>query len=188
VAGPSVRPTSTIHVKTAAPVDANDLVPLHQVLEPPAWPTRLVGTVSYGNGCGRQGVPGVYTRVSYYAKWIDDHTAVLNGNAVPPQPPVNPPVVRIGKITCGKIYCDVFLRTTGRAPAGGIVLNWVRHKSKGHKAVDDAVFATQISPTRWRAHANLPYGNLTLYAIPLTSLQNDLDGNGDVQRIQIYSG
>jgi len=46
VAGASVRPTSTIHAKTAAPLDANDLVPLHQVLEPPAWPTRLVGAAA----------------------------------------------------------------------------------------------------------------------------------------------
>ena len=45
---------------------------------------RLVGTVSYGNGCGRAGVPGVYTRVSYYADWIDAHAAELNGDAVPP--------------------------------------------------------------------------------------------------------
>lgn len=149
---------------------------------------RLVGTVSFGNGCGRKGVPGVYTRVSFYANWIDSHTATLNGNAVPPAPPVNPPVVKIGKIRCAAIYCDVYLRTTGRAPAGGIVLNVVRRKSPGHKAVDDAVFAKQLSGTRWRAHINLPYGNLTLYAIPLTSAQDDLDGDGDVQRIQIYSG
>jgi len=150
--------------------------------------TRIVGTVSYGDGCGRKGVPGVYTRVSHYAQWIDDHVAVLNGNVVPPAPPVNPPVVRIGGISCGRIYCDVTLKTTGRAPAGGIVFNWVRRGSRGKKPVDDAVFAKQISATRWRAHAPLPYGNLTLYAIPLNASQDDLDGDGDVQRIQIYSG
>jgi secreted trypsin-like serine protease len=150
--------------------------------------TRIVGTVSYGTGCGRKGVPGVYTRVSFYAQWIDDRIATLNGNVIPPAPPVNPPVVRIGKITCGRVYCDVFLKTTGRPPAGGIVFNWVRHKSKGKKPIDDAVFATQISATRWRAHAPLPYGNLTMYAIPLNAAQDDLDGDGDVERILIYSG
>jgi secreted trypsin-like serine protease len=148
--------------------------------------TRIVGTVSYGDGCGRKGVPGVYTRVSHYAQWIDDHIAALNGDVIPPQPPVNPPVVRIGKITCGQIYCDVILRTTGRAPAGGIVFNWVRHRSKGRKAIDDAVFAKQISATRWRVHAPLPYGILTMYAIPLNATQDDLDGDGDVTRIEFY--
>jgi serine/threonine-protein kinase len=46
VTGPSVRPTTTIHIGTAGPVDANDLVPLRQVLAPPAWPTRLVGAAA----------------------------------------------------------------------------------------------------------------------------------------------
>lgn len=146
---------------------------------------RLVGLVSYGEGCGRKNVPGVYTRVSRYARWIDEQVAELNGDAVAPAPPVNPPQVRIGKITCGRIYCDVFLRTTGRAPAGGIALNVVRRRSPGKKPVDDVVFAEQLSPTRWKAHANLPYGLLTLYAIPLTAEFDDLDGEGDVQRVRI---
>ncbi|MFL5844554.1 MAG: S1 family peptidase [Solirubrobacteraceae bacterium] len=152
--------------------------------------TRLVGLVSFGNGCGRKDIPGVYSRVSWFAKWIDQQTAILNGDVVVPPPPpvVDTPAVKIGGITCGAIYCDVTLRTTGRAPAGGIVFNWVRRKSKGKKAIDDAVFAKQISPTRWRAHAPLPYGNLTLYAFPVNEKQDDLDGAGDVQRVQIYSG
>jgi secreted trypsin-like serine protease len=149
---------------------------------------RLVGTVSFGEGCGRKGVPGVYTRVSHFAQFIDAQTAQLNGDAVPPKPPVNAPDVRIGKIDCATVYCDVTLRTTGRAPAGGIALNVVRRRTPGHKPVDTLVFAKQLSATRWIAHVNLPYGNLTLYAIPLTAAQDDLDGNGDVQRIQVYSG
>lgn len=149
---------------------------------------RVFGVVSYGNGCGRKGVPGVYTRISHFAQWIDENTARLNGDAVPPAPPVNPPVVRIGKITCAEIYCDVYLRTTGRAPAGGIALNVVRRRSKGRKPVDVVVFAKQLSATRWKAHVNLPFGLLTLYAIPLTAAMDDLDGDGDVQRIRVYSG
>jgi secreted trypsin-like serine protease len=147
--------------------------------------TRLIGTVSYGQGCGHANVPGVYARVSYFAKWIDDNAAVLNGDTPPPPVVENPPTVRIGSIACGSVYCNVTLRTSGRAPAVGIVLDYVRHRSPGHKAVDDFVFAMQVSSSKWVAHAPLPYGKLTLYAIPLTAAQDNLDGNGDVQRIQI---
>lgn len=146
---------------------------------------RLVGLVSYGEGCGRQDIPGVYTRVSHYSGWIDAQAAELNGDAVPVAPPVNPPVVRIGAVKCEVIYCNITLKTTGRAPAGGIILNYVRRKSRGRKPVDDFVFATQLSPTRWRARANLPYGNVTLYAIPFNADMTDLDGDGDVQRYRI---
>ena len=146
---------------------------------------RLVGLVSFGYGCGRKDIPGVYTRVSFYSSWIDEQTAVLNGDVIPPAPPVNPPVVRIGAVRCEAIYCNVILRTTGRAPAGGIVLNYVRRRSKGRKPVDDFVFAKQISATRWKARANLPFGNVTLYAIPFNADMSDLDGDGDVQRYRI---
>src|SRR4051794_11709291 len=105
--------------------------------------TRLIGAGSYGQGCGHVDTPGGYSRVSYFARWIEDQAALLNGNAPPPPPVDNAPVVRIGRIACGPVYCNVTLRTSGRVPAGGIVLDYVRHRSGGRKAVDEFVVARQ---------------------------------------------
>jgi len=40
------------------------------------------GIVSYGIGCGRVGLPGVYTRVSYYSNWIQNF--ICENSATPP--------------------------------------------------------------------------------------------------------
>jgi len=154
---------------------------------------RLVGIVSFGDGCGRQDTPGVYTRVSAYTSWITEEAAVLNGGTPEPTPTPTPtpstkkPTVRIGKISCN-YSCTVTLKVTGREPAGGIVLNVVRKKTKTRKGVDRFVLAKKSSSGTWTVKTALPFGKLTLYAIPLTAAQDDLDGNGDVERIEIVPG
>ncbi|RWS30957.1 Serine proteinase stubble-like protein [Leptotrombidium deliense] len=37
------------------------------------WNDRVtqIGVVSFGEGCGRRGYPGIYTRVAAFRKWID---------------------------------------------------------------------------------------------------------------------
>jgi secreted trypsin-like serine protease len=147
---------------------------------------RIFGIVSYGRGCGRRNIPGVYTRVSAVASWIDEQAPILNGDVPPPPPPPpDPPVVRIGRIACEAIYCNVFLRTTGRAPSGGIALNFVRRRQGNRGPVDDFVFARQLSARKWVARANLPFGRLILYAIPFNEDMSDLDGDGDAERVLI---
>src|SRR5262249_22043177 len=44
-----------------------------------------VGIVSWGEGCAERKAYGVYTRISHYADWIQNHTGALTG-ATPAQP------------------------------------------------------------------------------------------------------
>ena len=149
---------------------------------------RLLGIVSYGRGCGRRLIPGVYTRVAGFGDWIAQNTAVLNGDAPAPPAPVDPPRVRIGSVRCGAVLCTINLRVSGRAPAGGILLNASRPKRRGRKAVDRFVFARETAPGRWSGKLNLPVGRITLYAFPLDAEQEDLDGDGDVEELVVTVG
>lgn len=149
---------------------------------------RLLGVVSYGRGCGRRGIPGVYTRVAGYGDWIGQNTAALNADAPAPPPPVDPPRVRIGSIRCGAVLCRINLRVTGRAPPGGILLNASRPRARGRKAVERFAYARETAPGRWTGGLNLPVGRLSLYAFPLNAEQDDLEGDGDVEELVITVG
>ena len=130
---------------------------------------RVVGTVSFGDGCGRKGVPGVYSRVSHFAGWIDTARAELNGDAIPPT---------AGRQPAGRPDREDHVRggLLRRLPAHDRARARRRHRPQrraqalaGKKPVDAIAFAKQLSATRWKVHVVLPFGNLTLYAIPLNA-------------------
>jgi secreted trypsin-like serine protease len=149
---------------------------------------RVLGIVSYGNGCGRENVPGVYTRVTGYSDWVTENVTALNDGATAPPPPVDPPTVTIGSVRCGEVFCRVALRVSPRAPAGGILVNATRARRGKRKAVDRRVFARRIAPGRWSARINLPVGRISLYAFPFAADRKTLDGEGDVQKFDISVG
>jgi len=47
---------------------------------------RLVGITSFGVGCARQEYPGVYTRVSTFAEWIEQKSCELSPDCTGPTP------------------------------------------------------------------------------------------------------
>jgi secreted trypsin-like serine protease len=149
---------------------------------------RLVGVVSYGYGCGRAGVPGVYSRVAGFADWLAQQTPVLNGDATAPPLEQFKPRVRIGSITCGSVLCTVGLRVSGRDPSGGILINVVRKKTRTRKAVERFVLAKRSKSGTWSAKADLPYGRLVIYAFPYLGDLEDLDGDGDATEVSITPG
>lgn len=91
----------------------------------------LAGVTSYGMGCGRNGVPGVYTKISHYVTWINIMSAdgnlcqgispnILASNEMPGDQPVNTGVCGVSGVGLrrGK-------RVVGGTPTGVLEFPWM---------------------------------------------------------------
>jgi len=91
--GSAASHTPDFHVCAAVPDGGCDSCqgdsggPIYQTLSLPATDAAgplatvpvVVGVTSWGIGCALRGIPGVYTRVSTYAEWIDDIVGAYTG-------------------------------------------------------------------------------------------------------------
>merc|ERR1712130_467618 len=77
----------------------------------------LRGIVSFGKGCGRPGLPGIYTRVSNYVEWID--LAIQKMMARTGCGPVRSAFKLAGddlQVACSGSHCTFWCRTKGHEP------------------------------------------------------------------------
>lgn len=66
------------HVSGVSPVQGDSGGPL-MIKSNSQW--VQAGVVSFGNGCGLRGFPGVYTRVSNYNSWINSQISLVNATS-----------------------------------------------------------------------------------------------------------
>jgi hypothetical protein len=99
------------------------------VVDDPSLPgTRvLAGLVDAGNGCAQPGFPGIYTRISKLAAFIDaagggPEVSAIPAASPPPPPPGDStaPALRIASKRCTKTRCTLSVRVTDASPSSGI--------------------------------------------------------------------
>ncbi len=118
--------------------------------------TVLAGIVSYGNGCGRAGVAGVYTRVSTYVAWLQRYVnglQIYTGTRTGESPAVNKLAANNtlqGFVKKGEV---VFFSVDS-----SLQLNLTSNSGDADLFVFDDADTLQLSPNTFKCQSQLPSG------------------------------